>query len=195
MLEYNPIKLQGRFREGHALDLHTLSSVPIGHNEAGYMQFDTTRPPVAERLYAIKYRQDYAVASEIVEVAADFLRGLGWKYHWLVPVPPSTTRTRQPVLELAEQVAKATRAPFGLLIEATRSTSALKGVTDPDERAKLLDGLYQVTHAHAVAGKDILLFDDVYRSGATMNAIAEVLYAAGAHCVDALTITKTRSNR
>lgn len=40
----------------------------------------------------------------------------------------------------------------------------------------------------------ILLFDDLYRSGATMNAITEVLYDEGyADDIYALTITRTRS--
>ncbi len=36
---------------------------------------------------------------------------------------------------------------------------------------KLVDGLYAVDPAHT-AGKNILLFDDLFRSGTTMNAIS-----------------------
>ncbi|WP_245427749.1 phosphoribosyltransferase family protein [Roseiarcus fermentans] len=45
-------------------------------------------------------------------------------------------------------------------------------------------------------GRKILLFDDLFRSGTTMNAITDVLLDAGkAEVVRALTITKTRSNQ
>jgi competence protein ComFC len=45
-------------------------------------------------------------------------------------------------------------------------------------------------------GQGILLFDDLYRSGATMDAITAELYESGkAMDVFALTITRTRSNQ
>jgi len=71
----------------------------------------------------------------------------------------------------------------------------LKNVTGLDERAKLLDGLHTVDKA-ATQGKTILLFDDLYSSGATMNAIATALRDDGlAADVYALTVTRTRSHR
>ncbi|WP_337738617.1 ComF family protein [Agrobacterium vitis] len=46
------------------------------------------------------------------------------------------------------------------------------------------------------AGKNILLFDDVFRSGTTLNEITKVLLEQGqASSVRVLTITKTRSNQ
>ena len=45
-------------------------------------------------------------------------------------------------------------------------------------------------------GKNVLLFDDLFRSGATMNAITDVLLNQGqVTSVSVLTITKTRSNQ
>lgn len=42
-------------------------------------------------------------------------------------------------------------------------------------------------------GEDLLLVDDLYRSGATMNAISEALMAAGAAAVYAFALTRTRT--
>ena len=76
-----------------------------------------------------------------------------------------------------------------------RDIPQLKSVYDLDERFKLLDGLHEVDTS-ATQEKKILLFDDLYRSGATMNAITTVLYEQGkAAAVFALTITRTRSNQ
>ncbi|MQI86130.1 ComF family protein, partial [Escherichia coli] len=33
MVKINPIKIEGRWNSGVALDLHTTSSTPIGYNE------------------------------------------------------------------------------------------------------------------------------------------------------------------
>jgi predicted amidophosphoribosyltransferase len=68
-------------------------------------------------------------------------------------------------------------------------------VSDPEERRSLVIGLY-TADAGITAQRNILLFDDVFRSGVTMNAITEVLMNEGkASKIYALTITKTRSNR
>ncbi|MBL8634234.1 MAG: hypothetical protein JNM40_13515 [Myxococcales bacterium] len=62
-------------------------------------------------------------------------------------------------------------------------------------RRQQMDGLY-VVDAAQTQGKRILLFDDLFRSGSTMNAITEALLGPGqATIVYALTITKTRSNQ
>lgn len=69
----------------------------------------------------------------------------------------------------------------------------LKNVHEFDERLRLLEGVREVDQTMA-QGVRVLLFDDLYRSGATMNAITEVLNDdGGAAEVFALTITRTRS--
>jgi len=69
----------------------------------------------------------------------------------------------------------------------------MKDVYDYDTRLKLLQGAHQVEQT-LVEAKKVLLFDDLFRSGATMNAITNDLYETGkAADVFALTITRTRS--
>lgn len=64
---------------------------------------------------------------------------------------------------------------------------------DPENRTELLEGLYSVERAHTQR-KSVLLFDDLYRSGATLKAITELLMTQGrAGAVRVLTITRTRS--
>ncbi len=64
-----------------------------------------------------------------------------------------------------------------------------------ENRKKLLEGLYTVENAKTM-GKSVLLFNDLYRSGATMNAIAELLMTEGrTETVRVLTITRTRSTQ
>jgi len=76
-----------------------------------------------------------------------------------------------------------------------RETPALKNAYDYDQRWRLLDGAFDVDST-LVAGKTLLLFDDLYRSGATMNAITSALYdKGGAKDIFALTLTRTRSRQ
>ena len=77
----------------------------------------------------------------------------------------------------------------------TRDAPQLKDVFGYDERWRLLAGLHEVDRAR-VEGRRILLFDDLFRSGATMNSITAALYDDGrAADVFALTITRTRSKQ
>jgi adenine/guanine phosphoribosyltransferase-like PRPP-binding protein len=47
-------------------------------------------------------------------------------------------------------------------------------------------------NARAVAGKSVLLVDDLIRSGATLGAVATALTEAGADIIFAFALTKTR---
>jgi predicted amidophosphoribosyltransferase len=180
---------------GIALDFHTTSSVPIGENEFGHMQFDTVRPEIAELLFRLKYRNDQAAVAGIVAGAVEFLSPYIDKFDLIIPVPPSSQRAIQPVVVLAHGIGQTLGKPVANCVTTTRSTTQLKGVTDPDERQKLVAGLYAVD-PNQTRGRNILLFDDLYRSGTTMNAITDVLLAMGqAATVRVLTVTKTRSTR
>ena len=95
---------------------------------------------------------------------------------------------------LAEALSKHAELAVADCLTRKRDIPQLKNVTDLDERAALLDGLHAVDKT-ATQGKTILLFDDLYRSGATMNAIAAELRDTGlAADLYALTVTRTRSN-
>jgi competence protein ComFC len=194
IVKINPINIEGRWHSGVALDLHTTSSTPIGRNEYGHMQFETVRPEIAELLFRLKNRADLTAASPIIETVSNFLARHRDKFDAIVPVPPSHHRAVQPVIVLAEGIGRTLGIPVLSCISTTRPTSQLKNITDPEERRKHVDGLY-VVDARQTHGRKILLFDDLFRSGTTMNAIADLLLNPGnATVVRALAITKTRSN-
>jgi len=195
VVSIHPKRVMGLWKSGCALDLHTTDSTPSGENEFGHMQFKSTYTPIGELLHQLKYRGDMSVASDIIETAVDFLRPHCHKFDLIVPVPPSTERKVQPVILLANGIGRALGIPVADSIRTTRSTAPLKDVTDPGDRKKLLDRLYSVEAAQT-RGRNVLLFDDLFRSGSTMNAITEVLLSeGGAVTVRVLTITKTRSKK
>lgn len=194
MASFAPREILGNWRKGFALDLHTISSEFIGHDEFGRPQFDTKRSELGELLYRLKYNRDASVVPEIVSAALQFIKSLRQPLDAIVPVPPSTQRDSQPVLILAQALSQSLGAPMRACVTRVRDIPQLKNVNDLDERMKLLEGLHKIDPG-AVEGKRILLFDDLYRSGATMNSITAELFAAGkAADVFALTITRTRSN-
>jgi len=192
----NPRQIIGRWRSGYALDYHTVSSEYLGSDEYGHPVFDTIRTEIGELLYRLKYKSDLSVVAEIVDGVADLFRS--WKpgVDLIVPVTPSRARAVQPVVLLAEAISKR----FGLTcathaLERVRDVPQLKDVHDFDERTRLLEGAHSVDR-RAVEGRHVLLFDDLYRSGATMNEIASTLVDHGrVASISALAITRTRGRR
>ncbi len=195
-MEINPQKLNGHWIEGWALDLHTLYSIPIAPE---LNLFDTKRPPIAEELYLLKYRGERQRVDIIARTAAEFLNEYKskWQLDLIIPIPPSdTTRDFQPVYEMAKSIGHLVGLPVDFnTLRKVKSTSQLKEIDDPDTRREILKDAFSINY-NALSGKDVLLFDDLYRSGETLNAVCDVIMNKGkARGVYVLTITKTRSKR
>lgn len=193
----NPAEIQGAWRLGWTLDVHTTSSEFLGYDQNGHAQFHTTRSPLGELLYQLKYRGQAQAAAQVAVVMVDFFSNKTdtlARIDVIVPMPPSTVRTVQPVVEIAKELGRMLHKPIVAdAIRKTRETPGLKDVQDPEKRRELLDGAFEIERAK-VNGKGVLLVDDLYRSGATANAVAVALIGAGAARVYFLAATRTRSN-
>src|SRR5689334_10517068 len=97
-IELNPQTLRGPWASGFALHVHSLSSTYLGDDEYGYPRFSTTRSPVGELLYRLKYRQDKTAIDPLAQAAANFCRKT-WRLRIdaILPVPPTQARRLQPV--------------------------------------------------------------------------------------------------
>ncbi len=82
------------------------------------------------------------------------------------------------------------------VLQRTRCTAPLDDKS-PEERAREVAGSLRVRPSReaAVAGRTVLLVDDVMTSGATANACAEALLAAGATAVDVLAAARVPDPR
>ena len=199
MASISPIIISGSWLIGYALDLHTISSNFIGYNEVGRPQFDNQRSELGQLIYDVKYSGKLDAAADIIDTAYDFiiknyLDPPTLSFNVVVPVPPSSYRTHQPVLMIAEGIAKKLEVPFNCCISCN-SASQVKNIQDQEERDKELENKYAI-NTDDLKGLSVLLIDDLYRSGSTLNVIANLAFQSGkAVRVDVLTITKTRSNR
>jgi predicted amidophosphoribosyltransferase len=179
-VEINPKPLSGPWDGGYALDLHTLSSTPIGYDSYGHLQFDTTYSAVGGLLYRLKSKGDPSVVPSLVEAIESF-----WalsprpSIDLIVPVPPTKQRKYPPVLLVATALSERFGVPLCTdCIVKVKQPAQLKDLVEYDKRMAALEGAFTVDPGRT-EGKNILLFDDLYRSGATVSAITNLLKKDG----------------
>ncbi|MCX7605357.1 MAG: hypothetical protein N2036_14875 [Bryobacteraceae bacterium] len=194
-LKFGPLRLEGPWTEGYALDFHTASSTYVGDDEFGHPVFKTDRTPLGEALYRLKYRQDKSQMQPIAATVGQFLNSRDWKVDAIVPVPPSTPRRRvQPVQEIANELGRLIGVPVCSCVTKAKATRQLKNVYDRAEREHILHDAF-VADPGQTRGLRLLLLDDLYRSGATAASATKVLLDAGeAAAVYFIAVTRTRKH-
>lgn len=173
--------------------MHTLASTYLGPDEFGHDRFNNTRSEMGELVYQLKYKRDKSAIPKIIELLTA-IAGIE-KFDFIIPVPSSRARGFQPVDEIAMALGKQRDVPvlIGFLTKVSRGDE-LKNVTNANEKEKSLKDAIKIAGDRKVKGKNILLVDDLYDSGATLNACCSILYEeAGAKGVFVLTMTKTRT--
>ncbi len=194
MADLHPMKIKGNWDKGYALDWHIVSSEFIGYNEFGHPQFDTKYTELGELVYKLKYKDDTTVLDDIVRIICNFAKFRS--IDAIIPVPPSKiSRTSQPVVEIAKRLGNSLGIQvFPDAVRKTKNTPEVKNVSTPQEKYDILKDVFKVVE-HSIKGKTVLVLDDLYRSGATLRAITDVLYkqgGVGKVKVLALTMTKRR---
>jgi predicted amidophosphoribosyltransferase len=194
MVAINPRQIRGVWRQGYVLDNHTVRSEFLGYNQFGNPMFDTKRTEAGELLYRLKYRQNLEALATLVETTTTFVRSWQVTFDAIVPVPPTRVRRFQPVFEIATRLAEALELPLLKdFVQNVGNTKELKNVFDYTERLRLLENVYRIRD-QSLHSKAVLLFDDLYRSGATLTAVTRALYEQ-AQCSDVyvLALTRTRT--
>lgn len=194
MIEIHPKEIKGSWDRGYVLDAHTISSTMIGYNEFGHPEFDTVRSPLGELVYRLKYRGDKSTMLSIVEAITEFMKTYNINPDVVVPMPPSRLkRSFQPVIEVGTELAKT----LGIIVNTTslkkeKPTQEMKDVGDFSARVATLEAAF--VSARDLEGRTVLLLDDLYQSGATMNVAARILKSQGlVKSVYALALTRTRN--
>ena len=187
-------RLDGNWRGGFACDIHTLSSKHLGVDEHGHDVWDNTRSEMGQHIYQLKYSGDFSVVPQIIDRLCEVISIDG--FDCIIPVPASKKRKLQPVDAIAQALGKRCSIPVMAGFLGKTGNLELKGVGDPVQRAEALAASIGLLGQDDISGRNVLLVDDLYRSGATLNACSRVLRDdAKVGEIWVLTMTKTRRHK
>jgi ComF family protein len=156
-----------------------------------------------ELIHLLKYDQVRPAANVLgrmlTEVIAGLESGFGEGSVVVVPVPLHTRKLRQRGFnqsQLIAQVAlKLMQRGGGLALDAkvlerVRETQSQIGLTR-HQRRENMRGAFAVAKPNEVAGREVLLVDDVLTTGTTASECARILRRAGAAKVWVATVART----
>lgn len=147
-------------------------------------------------LHALKYDGERRLAPPLGAALARRWERAGVGGDAFVPVPASPDRVRERGYDqaglLASEAGRRLRLPVLRALERTRATTAQFDL-DRAGRATNLGGAFGVADGGVpVAGRWLVLVDDVVTTGATLSACAATLLEAGALAVSAIAVARER---
>lgn len=156
--------------------------------------------PVRAALHDLKYAGERRLAEPLGDALARRWARVGSGAQLVVPVPVHAERERQRGYDQAALIAAVAAQRLGLpvarALERGRATVA-QFELGRDERAANVAGAFRLRESgpgagRVVAGRWILLVDDVVTTGATLTACAVALERAGALAVSAIAVARER---
>jgi ComF family protein len=156
-----------------------------------------------ELIHLLKYASVRPAASVLGRMLAEAITELetefGAEAVAVVPVPLHRSKFREREFNHATVIARATMKLIGApgrlrlcadVLERTRETVSQTGLTSHQRRVNVR-GAFAVAQREAVQGREVLIVDDVYTTGATVSECARVLRRAGATRVWVATVART----
>ncbi|MEX0788303.1 MAG: hypothetical protein WD906_04970 [Anaerolineales bacterium] len=151
----------------------------------------TYRPPLVSALIHLKYRPNHRLARILAQGLAALILTEGWSADLVAAVPLGSRREQSrgynQVALVAEQVAELLTITYDpRALTRIRETRTQVGL-NPTQRRRNVTDAFEAVPAR-VAGRSVLVIDDLTTTGATLVACAAALYRAGAAHVFGLSV-------
>ncbi|MDI2113791.1 ComF family protein [Commensalibacter nepenthis] len=170
-MKVNMKSISGNWHSGFVMDKHTLRSIPVGENQWGHMQFEKERSEVGEALFQLKYRDDFTKVASLAECLVENAYPLFDNIGFVLPMPASKPRQRQPVNEIAKKFAELVEKPYfdNILLKEPINIS-LKDLNTKDEKLEAIGNSFYINEPITNQGCwNALIIDDLYHTGASME--------------------------
>jgi ATP-dependent DNA helicase RecQ len=176
----HPRPLKGNWQTGFALDFHS-----------SYKGAEWNRSGIGDLVYRLKYEADSSALPTLVEHTRKLFTAYPEmrQFDLIIPVPSSTPREFSPVYEFCKAVSQAINKPMQTCVIKTRQTQPQKEMHTLPQKRDNVAGAFAVKDD--ITGKRVLLVDDLFDSGATLEEITRLLRNQGAENINVLTLTRT----
>ena len=150
-------------------------------------------------IHYFKYKSFKNLAPILGEILIKYLSNLSLSMvksqkSVVVPVPLHPRRERQRGFNQAKLIAEIVAKTFALELfvnmKRIKNNKPQAKLKDSEMRIKNMAGCFKIENPEQIRDKNILLVDDVFTSGATMNEAVKILKANGAKRIIALVIAK-----
>lgn len=161
---------------------------------AYYERAGRSAQPLSTAIQRFKYQRNLGIGASLAQLAAEHCMLADEAYDCILPVPLHVDRLRwrgfNQSLLLAQAIGK--RHEIGVdafVLHRVKSTPPQTQLSERERRANVR-GAFAVSDSTRLAGKRLLVVDDVYTSGATVEECARTLYQEGAQAVDVFTLAR-----
>ncbi len=176
----HPRPLTGNWHIGFALDFHS-----------GFKGANWNRSGIGDLVYRLKYESDASVLPKLIEQTLNLFAAHPEmsQFDIIVPVPSSTPREISPVHEFCKALSGAFNKPAQTCIVKTRQTKPQKEMHTLPQKRDNVAGAFAANDG--ITGKRVLVVDDLFDSGATLEEITKLLLKNKVTHVHVLTLTRT----
>lgn len=151
---------------------------------------------VGEALRQLKYGKGLWLASDMAELMLNCVKAEypGQRFDWVVPVPLYHVRRRERSYNQSAVLAAGLARRLGAkmssrLLRRIHPTASQTNLTAA-QRLSNVQNAFHHGREKRLAGRRVLLVDDVMTTGATVNACAKALKKGGADSVHVLTVAR-----
>lgn len=122
--------------------------------------------------------------------ACEFFKG----YDIIIPVPIHKMKRKTRGYNQTELIAKRLSKYFGIPIDTNilikQKNTPMQSSLGKHDRMKNVQDVYKVEHKDKIIGKNVLILDDIYTTGATVQECKKMIQLAGAKKVGTIIIAK-----
>ena len=147
--------------------------------------------PFRKGIIRLKYHGNAAMGEALSVCLIQLLLSLQWKFDMVLPVPLSESRWKKrgynQTAFLAYPLSQYFQLPYQpYALRRTRDTHSQVGLTGDERRENLKDAFR--AEKSLIQQKTILIVDDVFTTGSTLNTCAQALKQGGAQKVYGITL-------
>lgn len=183
--DIEPVPLSGNFDLGFALGEYSIKE-----------SAKRKKTKVGDLLHKFKYEQNRHAGVILADLASDLISSqiVLKSSDLMLTIPPSfRSRSFDPVSFIAERIEERTKIRWERdVFLRTRLTKPQKSIWDKELKQWNVFNTFRIAKPLQLEGKTILLIDDIFDSGATLNEISAILREVAAHRVYVLVLARTQ---